>query len=706
MKTFLDTSTHPITVVTGIKNGLDGSTIGILQATQSALATIVTFGELVSKMPGAGVGVAGAALALDGYAAYKEFNSHDGHLSNSTMLSLGADVAAVAALIGAGTVAAPVCVLAAAGLATMALLQAPNDPAIFNAMVDMADSTQQMITRCGNEVADFFVEFGLDVGDVTQAMADGLTSAIERGIDMLDRMMNAAGGALGGLEGGINDLLNDMFNAAQRYIPPRRDPLTLDLDGDGLETVPVSATNPILFDHNGDGIKTGTGWVKGDDGFLVLDRDGNGTIDSGRELFGDSTPLFDTEGHEIGKAADGFDALAQEDTNHDGTVNAQDDRWNDLRIWQDANQNGISEAGELRTMDAAGIASINVGKTEHSRLLPGGNEIADLGSYTRTDGVTGSAGIVAGLADVNFAVDTFHRSFTDSIPLTPEVETLPDMQGSGVLRDLREAASIPTSQGSELTTLLSQYAGAGTRSDQLAQLDALLIAWGATSDMVDMATRVAEHGYGFVTNLDTVHQARLLALEQFNGRGFYRLPWEDQTGQSGILGMTIGTDTLGQPQIRVNMNGGQISLLDQAWTTLRQSVYDGLLLQTRLKPYGDAISLTLDESRIGMDFTGTGLAFQARFDAAPAEAVRDLLDLQRISGANLNGLGWDGYGQLRDWLAGAAPTTQTALIPALADFGYPGLRIQGDGAYGNEIDAVFCMVDIVIADDAYQQKAA
>ena len=106
----------------------------------------------------------------------------------------------------------------------------------------------------------------------------------------------------------IAGMVGQGFDMAQRFFPVRCDPLTLDLDGDGIETIALNATSPILFDHDGDGIKTGTGWVKGDDGFLALDRDGNGTIDSGRELFGDSTPLFDTEGHEIGKAEDGFDA--------------------------------------------------------------------------------------------------------------------------------------------------------------------------------------------------------------------------------------------------------------------------------------------------------------------------------------------------------------------------------------------------------------
>lgn len=49
------------------------------------------------------------------------------------------------------------------------------------------------------------------------------------------------------------------FDPAQRSVPIRRDPLTLDLDGDGIETVALSATNPVLFDHDGDGLKTGTG---------------------------------------------------------------------------------------------------------------------------------------------------------------------------------------------------------------------------------------------------------------------------------------------------------------------------------------------------------------------------------------------------------------------------------------------------------------
>jgi len=89
---------------------------------------------------------------------------------------------------------------------------------------------------------------------------------------------------------GISNRCNTNFRTA--VTPPRRDPLAIDLDGDGIETVGIPTTgSPILFDHDGDGVKTGTGWLKGDDAWLVLDRDGNGTIDTGAELFGVDTMI-------------------------------------------------------------------------------------------------------------------------------------------------------------------------------------------------------------------------------------------------------------------------------------------------------------------------------------------------------------------------------------------------------------------------------
>ncbi|WP_333878551.1 DUF6973 domain-containing protein [Methylobacter sp.] len=145
----------------------------------------------------------------------------------------------------------------------------------------------------------------------------------------------------------IKNTINDTFTKSQTFVPPpvRRDPLVLDLNNNGIETVGINTASPILFDQNADGVKTATGWINANDGLLVWDRNGNGTIDNGRELFGDSTIKSDGS-----LATGGFNALADLDSNHDGIVNAQDTDFAGLRVWRDLNQDGISQSNELSTL--------------------------------------------------------------------------------------------------------------------------------------------------------------------------------------------------------------------------------------------------------------------------------------------------------------------------------------------------------------------
>ena len=122
-------------------------------------------------------------------------------------------------------------------------------------------------------------------------------------------------------------------------VPLPEDPLVLDLDGDGIETSGATEEATVFFDFNGDGTATATGWIKPDDGWLVWDRNNNGTIDSGRELFGDQTIKRDSN-----LAEDGFDALADEDINTDGMIwrnrgiywlEAEGRQWGFRMIWFD-----------------------------------------------------------------------------------------------------------------------------------------------------------------------------------------------------------------------------------------------------------------------------------------------------------------------------------------------------------------------------------
>ena len=144
------------------------------------------------------------------------------------------------------------------------------------------------------------------------------------------------------LSSDIDHLMHDMSDSFgfARMLVNRRDPFVLDLDGDGIET--VSADGSVLFDHDGNGMRTGTGWVGSDDGLLVLDRNGNGAIDNGTELFGNDTALSGG-----GTAADGFAAVNDLDSNVDGVFDANDTQFSNVQVWRDLNQNGVSDSGEL-----------------------------------------------------------------------------------------------------------------------------------------------------------------------------------------------------------------------------------------------------------------------------------------------------------------------------------------------------------------------
>jgi hypothetical protein len=98
-----------------------------------------------------------------------------------------------------------------------------------------------------------------------------------------------------GLTQSLTALINSTYLTATsaRPAPVYYDPIAIDLDGDGIETVGIApgstSPTPITFDHNANGVRTGTGWVARDDAWLVLDRNKNGSIDTGRELFGVNT---------------------------------------------------------------------------------------------------------------------------------------------------------------------------------------------------------------------------------------------------------------------------------------------------------------------------------------------------------------------------------------------------------------------------------
>ncbi|MBB6564111.1 Ca2+-binding RTX toxin-like protein, partial [Acidovorax soli] len=277
----------------------------------------------------------------------------------------------------------------------------------------------------------------------------------------------------------MSKLINEKYLAARGF--RAGDPLILDLDGDGIETVGITDISPILFDHDADGVRTGTGWIKPDDGLLVLDLNGNGTIDSGRELFGDQTARTASATEPNGRPfhANGYAALAAHDTNGDGKISSADSVYSQLRVWQDANQDGISQAAELRTLSDLGIATIGVEGASDGSNLGNGNSIPLKGSFTRTDGAAGASGTAELSGSLLLASNGFYRDFPDDPAPTETAKELPQMTGSGWVRDLREAMS--SSNGAALQAKVQAFAAATTRDAQMALLDGLLLEWANSS---------------------------------------------------------------------------------------------------------------------------------------------------------------------------------------------------------------------------------
>ncbi len=223
---------------------------------------------------------------------------------------------------------------------------------LFTKLSEITGNTpQQLLNSTGNLFSPMFglwqVNQGVNsipglgyTGDMAQWFIKSLGNSLRNGIYGIYGLLNNGGSAAIGINGNISGALNQVGSM-------RRDPLMLDLDGDGLELVQLNQSG-VFFDLDGDGRAEHTAWVKEDDGFLAIDENRDGRINDIQELLGDNRQS-------------GFTELRGLDSNSDGKITIADQRFSELSIWQDRNQNGQTDSGELRSLASWGITEIQVG---------------------------------------------------------------------------------------------------------------------------------------------------------------------------------------------------------------------------------------------------------------------------------------------------------------------------------------------------------
>ena len=250
-------------------------------------------------------------------------------------------------------------------------------------------------------------------------------------------------------------------------------PIVLDLDGDGVETVGQQAN--VHFDHDGNLRGELSAWAGADDGLLAYDRNGDGLISSGAELFGDRTPLPTG-----GTAEHGFVALKALDSNADGQMTSADALYSKLKVWRDTNLNGESEVWELSSLADLKITSIATASTASTFVDAAGNAHAQVGSFT-INGQTRTA------TDVWFTVDRARTTELDQRPLAADVQALPQVKAFGQVHDMRQTMAVnPALKG-----LVQQFVSATDAAARNALLDPIILQWAGTA-AVDPVSRGPE----------------------------------------------------------------------------------------------------------------------------------------------------------------------------------------------------------------------
>ena len=234
----------------------------------------------------------------------------------------------------------------------------------------------------------------------------------------------------------------------------QKDPLVVDLTGSGLNLAARSGFTPY-FDFSGDGFAQNTAWIGSGTGFLAT-LGSDGTIDNGTNLI------------------DSFSQLAAMDTNGDGVINSSDSDFGDIVVWQDENNDGIAQSGEIETLAEAGIVSISL-TTSPADLAVNGSTVTGTAVATMSDSTTRE------VASVSLDTSAFYTKYVGPYSLDSTIESLPDLEGFGTLPGLQIAMSQDTTLLGLVQTLVATDPSDISAFD--AALQNVLFEWAGVGDV-------------------------------------------------------------------------------------------------------------------------------------------------------------------------------------------------------------------------------
>ena len=385
-------------------------------------------------------------------------------------------------------------------------------------------------------------------------------------------------------KGDIGKLWEDAENS--------RSPLVVDLDGDGkIET--VSTDGNVHFDFDSNQKIENSGWIGKNEGFLVRDINGNGQIDNGTEMFGNHTVLQNGK-----NAVNGFEALKDLDSNGNGKFDAEDDAWSQVKVWRDANTNGIVDSGELLTLEQAGIESINLKYDYQKEADENGNLEIQQGTFNRTDGTTGK------VSDVWFDVDGTNTILNeDDITIPDDIKNLPDIKGWGNVYSLHAAMALD--ETGTLKSLVEQYLAATDDNTKDTLLNDIIYHWAGVQDM-DPVGRNPSQVYGNVLG----DARKLEALEEFMGEDY------------------LGTWCWGERES--NPHGQAAPMILQAFELLKNYVGTILSADMANNPYLQKIILTYNAETKHWD-VNVDQAVALLQEAFEADATNGKIEMLQLS---------------------------------------------------------------------------